>query len=164
MRPLSGLSRSLLGLLVALGLVAFASEPEAATLKGFARVRDDGTLAIQGHIIRLKGIYIPTGDRDCRTAIRPVRCANESVLVLDDLIEGFVHCQANIRLWRDGTRAYCSVEGDSILDPRQDLGALLIERGFALATDDAPFRYRALERLARAQQRGLWNPGIVNIR
>ncbi len=164
MRTLPDLSR--LGALcfLALGICLGAEGAHAASLKGFAQVRDDGSLSIQGRIVRLKGIYLPIDERSCRTFIRPARCAAEAVLVLDDLVEGFVHCEANVRMFRNGTEAFCSVEGQSILDSRQDLGALMIQQGFALAREDAPPRYRALERLAQAQERGLWNPGFVNLR
>jgi hypothetical protein len=57
----------------------------------------------------------------------------------------------------DGSlEGFCSTAGRGVLDPRTDLGAWLIEQGFALAGDLAPQEYISLERLAEAQGRGLW--------
>ena len=36
------------------------------------------------------------------------------------------------------------------------MAAWLISEGWALALPDAPFEYVALERIAHAQQRGVW--------
>ncbi|MEO1020699.1 MAG: nuclease-like protein [Pseudomonadota bacterium] len=164
MRTIPYLRHLIYALFLAVWLGLGVNPAYAANLNGFAQVRDDGSLSIQGRVIRLKGIFIPIDERTCRTFIVPARCAAEAVLVLDGLVDGFVHCRANVRYFRNGTRAFCSIEGDSILDERQDLGALMIRQGFALASEDAPPQYRALEKLARAQERGLWNPGFVNLR
>jgi hypothetical protein len=66
---------------------------------------------------------------------------------------------------RDGSlSAICTVEDGSILDPPVDLGAWLIELGLAVATPDAPFEYVVLERIARANGRGVWGFQVDSIR
>ncbi len=57
----------------------------------------------------------------------------------------------------DGSvEAVCVVDGDSILAPDVDLGAWMIERGWAVATPEAPFEYAVLEKIARSRGVGLW--------
>lgn len=128
-------------------------------MDGLAHVQDDGSLRIAGRTIRLFGIYIPQGDRSCRTVIQPVRCAPKAVLVLEGKVRGFVRCE----IVRPG-EGICSVRGDDGLDSREDLGGFLLEEGFALARPDAPSPYPALERLAQAQERGLWSTRTLNLR
>ena len=80
----------------------------------------------------------------------PLRCGPRAVLALELRVEGeFVHCMPRTRLSDNSISATCTVGDD-------DLAAWLIERGWALATPDAPFAYTALERIARAKGIGVW--------
>lgn len=116
---------------------------------GLAAVRSDGTLVVDGRIIRLYGIYIPPTEESCRGFERPLKCAPRAVLALDFKITGFVRCEPKARS-DDGTlSALCRSEGT-------DLGAYLLERGWALALPDAPFEYVALERIAHSRGLGVW--------
>ena len=130
---------------------AIALGPAAASeIVSYAIVQDDGSLRVQGRTIRLFAVYIPPGERICRTAVRPARCAPRAALALDFRIGArFVHCR-RARPYRDGSlEAVCRVDGE-------DLGAYLIAQGLALARPDPPFEYTALERIARARRLGLW--------
>jgi endonuclease YncB( thermonuclease family) len=131
---------------------------------GLGIVRDDGTLSVGGHPVRLFGIIIPQTRRTCRSFLNPPRCAPSVVLVLENKVTGFVRCEI-VRQGRDGIpEGVCGVRGRDLFAPREDLAGWMLQQGFALAGPEAPPEYFALERLAQSQQVGLWNPGIVNIR
>jgi endonuclease YncB( thermonuclease family) len=127
----------------------------AADLHSYALVQDDGSLLIKNRVVHLYGIWLPETERQCRTVIRPVRCASRAVLALEFKIQGFVHCEPRRERPDGSLEALCRV-GRTGFDPGEDLAAYLLEQGWALALPDAPFEYLSLERLARHQGRGLW--------
>jgi len=105
---------------------------------------------IQGRNLRLFGIFIPDTGRVCGRT-RP-SCGSRAAIALDALLEGrgFVRC----RLMGAGT-AICYVPfighpGD------RDLATHLLVKGLAVASPDAPQRYRAVERWARRCGIGIW--------
>lgn len=154
--------------LLCLLLLAAAWNPSAAAAPGeivsYAIVQDDASLRVQGKTIRLFGTYIPGTSRICRRDFRPAKCGTRAANALEIKIQGFVRCTPVARL-RDGSlSAICTVEDGSILDPPVDLGAWLIELGLAVATPDAPFEYVVLERIARANGRGVWGFQVDSIR
>lgn len=126
---------------------------------GLATVQDDGSLLIKGRSIELHGVYLPPTERQCRTWIRPVRCASRAALALDFRVSGFVTCYPRARPTGNRTQATCYVDRTG-LDTGEDLAAYLIERGWALALPNAPFGYHALERIARAHGRGVWGTPV----
>jgi endonuclease YncB( thermonuclease family) len=151
----------LAGTALALGVApAVAGE----VVDGLAKVQADGSLRINGRTVRLFGVFIPIDDRTCRSSIRPPRCASKAVLVLDGMVSGFVRCEVVRAVGGGVVEGVCSVRGDDAFGPRDDLAAQLLQEGFALVRPDAPPAYFALERLAQAQERGLWSSGILNIR
>ncbi|HSA82835.1 MAG TPA: hypothetical protein VLE23_18605 [Geminicoccaceae bacterium] len=159
------------GVLLVLVLLAavpgFGAGPAAAAnppIQSYAIVQDDGTLRVQGKTIRLFGLFIPRSERGCITALNPIRCGSRAVRALELKIQGFVECLPQLR-HRDGSiSAVCYVEEGSILDPPVDLGAWLIEQGFAVAAPGAPFEYGVLEKIARVNRRGLWGFQVDSIR
>jgi endonuclease YncB( thermonuclease family) len=78
-----------------------------------------------------------------------VRCATHAVLALDFKIRGFVRCRPVYRNRDRSVTALCHNRG-------VDLGAYLIERGWAVARPDGPFEYQVLERIARERRMGVW--------
>ncbi len=143
--------------------LAFAPAPapaDARTLSGLARVTDAGTLILDGQEVALAGVDIPTFDRVCRRSLRPVRCGPTAVLILDDLVTGFVQCEPVGRRRSGMIDAQCTVAAKRLLDERIDLAAELLRNGWAFARDDAPGLYRSLERLARTRGVGIWNGGL----
>ena len=147
-------------------LVALGGQParaDARVLDGIAIVQADGSLRVAGETVYLYGVYLPRLQRTCRTFIRPPRCGAPSVLVLDDLVDGFVRCQV-VRQGRDAVQGICTQPGSDLFGPREDIAATLVQRGWALAADGAPPEYRALEALARSREVGLWGPKILNLR
>jgi endonuclease YncB( thermonuclease family) len=142
-------------------LVGFSLAPAtggAADIVSYAFVQDDGSLKIQGRTVRLFGIYIPPTERTCRTFVRPVKCAPRAVLWLDfEINSRFVRCD-KVAEYTDGSiGAYCRVDGE-------DLGAWLLTQGWALASPEAPFEYRALEKIARTKGVGVWGFPVDRIR
>lgn len=130
-------------------LLAFFSAAVSADISSYAFVQHDGSLRVDGHTIRLYGVHIPpTGDA-CRTNERPVRCSSRAALALEFKISGFVRCAPRERQDDGSLTAVCFADG-------VDLGAYLLQRGWALALPDAPFEYIALERIARAHHVGVW--------
>ncbi len=153
-----------LALAVMLALAATIGRA-GADIVSYAIIQDDGSLRVKGRTIRLYGIHIPQTDRVCRTSIRPVRCGSEAVLALHFRIQGFVRCKPVIRNRDRSISAVCYVRGrGSVLEPDEDLGAYLLRQGLALARPEAPFEYVALERIARAQRRGIWSDGLRRVR
>jgi endonuclease YncB( thermonuclease family) len=136
----------------------------ATVVDGLVIVREDGTLSVGGTRVRLFGIYLPQFERDCRTSIRPPVCAPKAVLVLVDNVDGFVRCEI-VRRGPDGVaEGICGQRGRDLFAPREDIGAFLVQEGFALAAPEAPPEYFALERLAESRGLGLWGSPFVNIR
>ncbi len=146
-------------------LLALAATTAEADIVGNAIIQDDGSLRVRGRTIRFHGIHIPQTDRVCRTSIRPVRCGSEATLALHFRIQGFVRCEPVTRNRNGSISAVCYVRGrGSVLEPDEDLGAYLLRQGLAVARPEAPFEYVALERIARAQRRGIWSDGLRRVR
>ncbi len=155
--------RLALGIIVLLALGA-APAPAAAAITSYAIVRDDGTLQLQGRTIRLFGVYLPDAGRTCRFRVSPVRCGSRAALALDDKIRGFVRCEPVARDADRTLAAICFIRGDSLLAPEVDLGAWLIEQGWAVATPEAPFEYHVLQEFAQSRRAGLWGFQADDIR
>ena len=62
------------------------------------------------------------------------------------------------------SQGVCTQAGRELFGPREDIGATMVSRGWALAAEDAPPQYRALKSLARSRELGLWGPKILNLR
>ncbi|HJV82041.1 thermonuclease family protein [Noviherbaspirillum sp.] len=132
------------------GAMIAAPAPAAPEISSFAFVQDDGSLVIDGHMIRLYGIYIPPTERTCYTFIRPTPCGTRAALALDFKISGdFVHCTERA-VNADGSITASCTTGE------EDLSEWMLQRGWALALPDAPFHYTAMERIARAKGIGVW--------
>jgi endonuclease YncB( thermonuclease family) len=156
--------------LVALFLLAVTPGPwgraAAATdgvIRSYAIVQDDATLLVRGRTIRLFGLYIPPTDRGCATVLRPPACGSRTVRALKLKIQGFVECWPQQRYTDGSIGAVCYAREGGILDPPVDLGAWLIEQGFAVAGPDAPFEYGILEEIARTNGRGVWGFQVDNV-
>jgi len=144
--------------LIALALVLATAWPEAGwtgELYSYAFVQDDGSLRIKNRTVHLSGVYIPPTANYCQDSITPRHCGSRAVLALEFKIQGFVRCVEQSTNVDRSVNGYCYVDS-SRFDPGEDLGAYLIEQGWALATPDAPFEYQALERIARHRGMGIW--------
>ena len=135
----------------------------ARVLDGLAIVQADGSLRVDGETVYLYGVYLPRLERTCSSLVLPPRCGAPSVLVLNDLVDGFVRCQV-VREGRNAVQGICTQPGRDLFGERVDIAATLVRRGWALAADEAPAQYRALEALAKSREVGLWGPKILNLR
>jgi endonuclease YncB( thermonuclease family) len=155
-------ARACRGLLFGLVLTASAAAQPAfaGDIVGIAFVQPDGSLYLQGRTIRLYGIYIPPGEYDCVSKLVPARCGNRPALALERAIDGFVRCRPVGRYADSSWSAVCYV-GSNRFTAGRDLAASLISNGWALAGPGAPFEYVALERIAMAQRRGVWQRADV---
>lgn len=132
---------------------------------GLAVVRADGVLSVGGTPVRLAGVYLPPSERTCRTLVRPVFCGlSRSVVVLERKVDGFVRCEIVGRGPDGVAEGFCGRRTRDLFGPREDIGALLVEEGFALAAPGAPAEYFALERLAESRQLGLWGAKLLEVR
>ncbi len=146
-----------------LGAAAFcAATADAGELFSYALVQDDSSLRIKGNTVHLFGIYVPPTNRNCRTNIRPTRCASRTALALDFKIQGFVRCEPRQERADGSIEAVCYV-GSSAFSAGEDLGAYLVQQGLALALPEAPFEYHALERIARHNLMGVWGFAVDSV-
>jgi endonuclease YncB( thermonuclease family) len=144
-------------------LTAPAAHAIPAEIRSYAVVHDDGTLTVRGWRIRLFGVWLPPSDRRCDDGIRPIRCGTRAAGALRQRITGFVDCRPQFA-YDDGSIAAVCRTGRVLSRPGVDLGAWLIQEGFALAAPRAPFNYRALERIAQSQGIGFWGRFVDDIR
>lgn len=151
-------------LLVLTLLAPEAVHAASGSIKSYALVRDDASLIMRSRVIRLFGIFIPEAGRVCDDRLLPVRCGTRAARALRSKIQGFIECLPQAR-FRDGSlSAICYVDASSMRDPAIDLGAWLIQEGLAVAGPGAPFEYHTYERIARAQDRGVWGFQVDRIR
>src|SRR5262245_53879196 len=116
----------------ALLLVAAPAGARAArVLDGLAIVQYDGSLRIAGENVYLWGTYLPLLDRFCTPFERPPRCAPTPVLVLGNLVGGFVRCEV-VEEGHDAVQGLCTQAGRDLFGPREDIAATMISRGWAL--------------------------------
>jgi len=123
-------------------------------ISGSAFVQDDSTLRISGNIIHLYGVYIPPTDRTCTTFIRPIPCGTRASLALDFKISGdSVHC-TTMAINADGSLiGSCSAGGDN-------LSVWMLQNGWAVALQNAPYEYGAMERIAQFKGIGVWSTPV----
>lgn len=136
----------------------------ATRIDGLARVTDEGHLVLAGRTVALAGIDIPTFDRTCRREVPPFRCGPRAVLILDQKVRGFVHCELTGERASRLLEGRCTVAGRRLFDDRVDLAAELLREGWAFARDDAPGLYRSYERMARRRAIGIWRDAVEQLR
>ena len=136
---------------------------DGRVVDGLAIVQDDGSLSLGGEKVWLYGASIPLFVRTCTSIERPPRCGARSVLVLKNLVTGFVRCEI-VRRYADSLAGVCTQAGRDTFGPRRDLAAEMILRGWALASTDAPPDYFALQSIAQSQEAGVWGSKQINIR
>jgi endonuclease YncB( thermonuclease family) len=127
---------------------------QAKDLVSYAFVQNDGSLEINRKKIWLYGIYIPPTDRTCRTYESPIVCGPRAILALDFKIGSFfVDCEKKGENEDGSIVALCRLKGE-------DLSSWMLQQGWAVALPDAPFEYQALEKIARAKEKGIWGKVI----
>ncbi len=142
-----------------LGLALLPATAFAETLHSYAIVNDDASLLISNRVVHLAGIYVPRTQASCIDQTRP-QCRTRASAALEFRIQGFVRCDIVARRADNSREGLCYADSTSF-DPGVDLGAYLIEYGWALAGRDAPYEYRAIEDLARDRRAGIWGGGRI---
>lgn len=127
----------------------------AGDFSSYASVDEDGSLRVGTRKVHLYGIYIPPTGQHCRTFFSPPVCGSRATLALEFKIQGFVHCREKSRNRDRSVNAICHVNRTNT-SAGEDLGAYLIQQGWAMARPQAPFEYHALEKIARQQSAGIW--------
>lgn len=145
----------LAGLLLALPAGAYE-------ISSYAGINQDGTLRIKGKTIRLFGIYIPDTERTCSRNRQPPICGTRASVALEFKIDGFVRCDLLERHADNTYTGLCRVNA-SAFDDGDDLGAYLLQKGWAVALPDAPFEYQTLEKIARTRGFGVWGMPVDRV-
>jgi endonuclease YncB( thermonuclease family) len=140
---------------LALAALLFAATGMAREFSSYASVDEDGSLRVGTRKVHLYGIYIPPTGQHCRTFFSPPVCGSRATLALEFKIQGFVHCREKSRNRDRSVNAICHVNVTNT-SAGEDLGAYLIQQGWAMARPQAPFEYHALEKIARQQSAGIW--------
>jgi endonuclease YncB( thermonuclease family) len=144
-------------LFAAILVLACAPAAVGHEISSYAFVNNDATIRMKGRIYRLFGLYIPSTPNVCQQFTLPPECASQASLSLQFRIgPHFVHCRT-VADYPDRTfGAFCDVEG-------ADLGAYMVNEGWALALPEGPVEYTLMERIARARGFGVWSSPLYNI-
>ena len=154
-RPAAALWRRALICVVTPILISAMAGVSAREFSSYASVAEDGSLRVGNRKVHLYGIYLPPSGQHCTTLFSPRVCGSRAAVALDFKIQGFVHCKQK-RVNRDRSITAVCYVNHSHSDEGEDLGAYLIQQGWAMALPDAPFEYHAMEKIARSQSRGIW--------
>lgn len=124
------------------------------TLSGPAQVVDGDTLIVREQRIRLAGIDAPELAQRCGQR-RQVACGKAAATWLKALVENKrLSCVATDRDRYGRVVAVCRLNG-------RDVGAALVEAGWATAYRKYSLDYISAESRARAARRGLWAVGLL---
>jgi endonuclease YncB( thermonuclease family) len=151
----AGITGWLCAALLLAGIV-LARDAAAADIESYAIVQDDATLRVRGKTIRLYGVHIADTRPFCDSTFRPARCQTRAAVALASRIQGFVRCVPQVEYNDRSIGAFCSVRGTGTPSQVIDLGAYLIEQGWAVALPQAPFAYHTLQEIAKVNGRGVW--------
>jgi endonuclease YncB( thermonuclease family) len=151
-----GITRWLRAALLLLSIAFAQSVGAAADIVSYAFVQDDATLRVRGQTVRLHGVYVVDIRPFCDSTFRPARCQTRAAVALASRIQGFVRCVPQIRYDDRSIGAFCSIKGTGTPSQQIDLGAYLIEQGWAVALPYAPFAYHTLQEIAKVNGRGVW--------
>lgn len=153
-----GIETKYLGLAMVRGiacgaLLIMAGPPAyAEDLSGRATVIDGDTIEIHGQRIRLEGIDAPESRQTCRdrTSGDEIRCGQKAALWLAELIgQRTVSCVEAGRDRYARMLAHCEVAG-------HDIGAAMVEAGWALSYVRYSREYEAQEATASDAGKGIW--------
>jgi len=118
-------------------------------------VIDGDTLVIGAATIRLFGIDAPELDQSCSLDGRGWACGEEAAAQLRTITAGqIVHCAGNERDQHGRLVAVCSAAG-------YDLGATMVEYGWAVAFRRYSGDYIAHEHRAKATKAGIWRSDFI---
>ena len=135
----------------------WAGAAHAQDVTGLAVALQGDQVTIDGARVSLYGIDAPDPDQDreCTANGRLFGCYSNAKRALESLIdEGpFVCTDTGERNYVQFPYMICTVNG-------KDVGEALVRAGFAVAFLPQTDMYAAAEAAARADQVGLWQPGV----
>lgn len=141
-------------ILVALLLIP---APAAADITGKPKVIDGNTIEIAGRHIRLFGVRAPERGATCAQGAVSWPCGVNAEFALARMIgSNWVAC-----VERGGETAGVVAECHAAGRAGPDIGAWMVEQGWARAGTGAPEVYVRLEARARAAGKGIWRGGFV---
>lgn len=124
--------------------------PASSTIAGPARVLSGGTLIVAGQTIQLHGIEAPPTSLICREGRWDYKCGEDSRRTLEVLIrERPVECEPSLA-------ANGIIIGQCHSDQGIDLGAAMVEEGWAVADLRRSSRYLPQQTKAQDRGNGLW--------
>jgi endonuclease YncB( thermonuclease family) len=144
-KKLDGLAAAL----VLIGLVTAAAylARDQEVVAGFAQVIDGDSIRLEGRDIRIAGIDAPELRQTCLVHSGPYPCGDVARRALGDMLAGrLVTCRVSGRDRYGRRLASCETGGE-------DIGAVLVSRGFAVAYG----RYESEEAGARRRKLELWS-------
>ena len=136
--------------LPALLILAYATTASAQDLKGIPRVVDGDTLVLNGERIRLHGIDAPELRQTCWDKNGEFRCGKNMRQMLFALTRQSVTCTAKDRDRYNRIVAVCFDKDGN------DINAMMVRHGWALAYRRFSQDYVADEEKARASKFGMW--------
>lgn len=141
----------LIGFLLAAAWLAAQLEPVEAAVTARARASDGDSLQLAGDRVRLLGIDAPELAQLCVDARgRNWPCGREARDAMSALLRrGDLTCQPDGRDRYNRMLAHCRIGKD-------DIAAIMVRDGWAVATED----YFAEEQAARRARRGIWQGGF----
>jgi endonuclease YncB( thermonuclease family) len=124
------------------------------TISGVAQVADGDTLRVGGVRIRLSGVDAPELSQQCGSSGRKVACGAMAADWLRQRVEGREIACNPVDTDRYGRSvAVCRVRSE-------DVGAALVEAGWATAYRRYSLAYIGQEDRARSARRGIWSVGF----
>lgn len=140
---------------LALLAIVLSQPVSAQTVAGEARVVDGDTLVMGGETIRLFGIDAPELDQSCSLDGNAWACGDQAADQLRSITTGLVvSCEGIKRDQYSRLVASCAAGG-------YDLGATMVEYGWAVAYRRYSTAYVAHELRAKAARAGLWRSDFV---
>lgn len=141
--------------LIVLALMALALPSLAMEVTGRARAVDGDTLEIAGQKVRLFGIDAPELDQTCDQGGRVWACGRAAREALAGIV-GRQRLDCRVQdVDRYGRNVAVCIAGD------EDVGALMVRQGMAIAYRRYSGRYVNAEGAARAEGIGLWTSTYV---
>lgn len=131
-------------------LVAAASPAAAEDFTGAGRAVDGDSLFVGGREVRLFGIDAPEYRQTCRVGWSNWSCGSDAAATLRTMVDARqLTCSSRDRDVYGRTVASCRAGG-------VDLAAAMLEKGLAIALENAPASYAALADRSKAQRAGIW--------
>tara|TARA_R110002072_G_scaffold216863_3_gene374408 strand:- start:16842 stop:17534 length:693 start_codon:yes stop_codon:yes gene_type:complete len=136
-------------------LLIVATPASAQDLTGQARVVDGDSLSIAEKPVRLMGIDAPELDQNCTRDGQEWACGEAAAAQLQSLVDGHsVTCRGQSTDAYGRLVAICHANG-------LELGAIMVEYGWAIAFRSYSSAYVGHEHRARSARQGIWRSEFV---